>query len=56
MYNDPIVGVTTSATGVAILPNTAGNTTLTILSVSMIAVGVLVLVSFIVKKLYSNIG
>ena len=56
MYSDPVAGLSTGAAGVAILPNTNGNTLLTVLSISLIAVGVLVLVSFIVKKLYSNIG
>lgn len=48
MYDNPVVGVTSSATGVAVLPNTAGNTTLMLLSISMIAVGVMVLASFVV--------
>jgi hypothetical protein len=56
MYTNPVAGVLSGATGVAVLPNTNGNTLLTVLSISMIVVGVLVVASFIAKKLYSNIG
>ncbi len=56
MYSDPVAGLSTGAAGVAILPNTNGNTLLTVLSITMIVVGVLVIASFVAKKLYSNIG
>jgi len=52
MYSDPIAGAGSGAAGVALLPNTSGNTLLTVLSYTLIAVGVVVIASFVAKKIY----
>lgn len=56
MYTTPVSGTATTAAGVAVLPNTSGNTLLTVLAISLITVGTLVVVSFVASKLIRNFG
>jgi hypothetical protein len=51
-----VLGATSASTtaGIAVLPNTGGNTLLTILSVTLISVGAIVLVSFAATRLYAR--
>ena len=46
-----VLGATTTATGVAVLPNTGGSTLLTILSLTLISVGLIVVVSFSLTRI-----
>jgi hypothetical protein len=49
-----VLGTSTTATGVAVLPNTGGNTLLTILAWLTIAAGVTVLTSSVVRRLVAR--
>lgn len=47
-----VVGVSSTVSGVAALPNTGSSTALTVLSIATIVVGVLVTASFVVTRFY----
>lgn len=46
-----VLGATTTATGIAVLPNTGGSTLLTVLAWTIIVAGAAVLTSSIVSRL-----
>lgn len=49
-----VLGASTSATGIAVLPNTGGNTLLTVLAWLTISVGFAVLFSSVVSRLLAR--
>lgn len=49
-----LLGVSTTAASVAVLPNTQGNTLLTVLSIILAAAGLLVIASFIAVKVIAH--
>jgi hypothetical protein len=46
-----VAGVSSTVTGAALLPNTGGDIALTVLSITTIAIGVLVTSSFVVTRI-----
>ena len=52
--NGQVLGATTNAAGVAVLPNTGEGSFVQMLSYLTIAAGVIVLVSFTASRLYRN--
>jgi hypothetical protein len=52
--NGSISGISTTGGGVALLPFTGGNILLTVLSISLIAVGSIVMLSLIASRIYSR--
>ncbi len=50
-----VAGVSTTVTGVALLPNTGGSLALTILSMATIGVGVLVTSSFVFTRIATRL-
>jgi hypothetical protein len=51
-----VLGVSSTATGVAVLPNTGDNLALVVLSVATIAVGVVVTASFVIARVAGAIN
>ena len=49
-----ITSATTTGVGVAVLPNTNGSLILTILAITMIACGLIVLTSFVATRIFTR--
>jgi hypothetical protein len=49
-----VLGASTTATGVAVLPNTSGNTLLTVLALATIVAGATVLISSVASRLVAR--
>ena len=54
MYGS-VLGATTTGAGVLVLPNTGGNSMLTVAAVTSIAIGVVILVTSIVRSVASRV-